>query len=127
MSGLSGKLKRVLFIICGSIFLALGLVGVVLPILPTTPFLILAAACYIRGSERVYKWMITNRIFGEYIKNYLERRGITTRQKVYTLIFLWLMITISTFFISVFFIKILVFIIAIVVSIHILTLKHANE
>ena len=70
----------------------LGVLGIFVPVLPTTPFLLLAAICYARSSERFYHWLLNNRWFGEYIKNYREGRGIPLREKTLTLIALWLTI-----------------------------------
>ena len=120
MSNLSEKVKRIVLVIAGTLFLIIGSVGVVIPVLPTTPFLLLAAACYIRGSKRIHNWMINNSIFGDFIRNYMERRGITIKQKVTTLIVLWLTIVVSIYyFIDDYLIRIVLFIIAVIVSIHI--------
>jgi len=67
-----------------------------LPVLPTTPFLLLAAACYVRSSERFYAWLITNQWLGEYIKNYQEGRGMPRRTKIVVITMLWLTISYST-------------------------------
>jgi uncharacterized membrane protein YbaN (DUF454 family) len=123
MKRISEKVKRLLFIILGTLFLGIGCIGIILPILPTTPFLLLAAACYVRGSNRIYRWMMRNRLFGEFIKNYLEGKGIKSRQKVITLVFLWVMIIFTTvYMIENMTIRILLLIIAFTVSVHILTL-----
>ena len=123
MKQISEKVKRLLFTILGTLFLGIGCIGLILPILPTTPFLILATACYVRGSDRIYRWMMRNRLFGEFIRNYLEGKGITSRQKVFTLALLWLMIAITIFYmIENIMIRILLFIIALAVSVHILKL-----
>jgi uncharacterized protein len=100
----SSKLKkqrivRVLLMIAGTICLALGAIGIFLPILPATPFLLLAAACYMRSSERLHKWLIHNRWFGRYIKNYQEGRGIPLKTKVIALSALWIAIAYSAFFV----------------------------
>ena len=117
------KIKHLLFIILGTLFLVIGCIGLILPILPTTPFLILAAACYGRGSDRIYGWMMRNRLFGEFIKNYLEGKGIKSRQKIITLVFLWVMIIFTTaYIIENMIIRIFLLIIAFTVSVHILKL-----
>ncbi|MEA1874938.1 MAG: YbaN family protein [Bacteroidota bacterium] len=89
---------KALFIILGSLFLFLGILGIFIPGLPTTPFLLLTAAMYIRGSERLYNKLIANRYVGKYIKNYRERRGMSMRQKVYSIVLMWVMITVSNLF-----------------------------
>jgi uncharacterized membrane protein YbaN (DUF454 family) len=83
------SLKRALLIIAGTIALFLGILGIIVPILPTTPFLLLAAACYMRSSERFYRLLIQNRVIGSYIKNYIEGKGMPLRVKLLTLVLLW--------------------------------------
>ena len=75
------RLQRLLFLVLGSIFVALATLGVVLPLLPTTPFLLLAAACYARSSSRFHTWLLTNRIFGPTIRQWQESRSIALRTK----------------------------------------------
>lgn len=70
--------------------LGFALLGVFLPILPTTPFLLLAAACFARSSQRFYNWLMNNRLFGSYIRNYREGRGIAIPAKIFTLSLLWI-------------------------------------
>ena len=86
------KFIKILLIACGTLCVALGVLGMLVPVLPTTPFLLLAVICYARSSERFYHWLLNNRWFGEYIKNYREGRGIPLREKTLTLIALWLTI-----------------------------------
>ncbi len=64
------------FMVLGGLFFVLGMIGVVLPVLPTTPFVLLAGACWARGSKRFYHWLSTHRIFGEMLRNWEERRAI---------------------------------------------------
>lgn len=119
----SSKLKKSLYVTAGSFFLALGCIGTILPILPTTPFLLLSAACYYKSSERMHRWILNNRWFGNYIRNYKEGKGLSLRAKVFTLALLWLFISYSAFFIvNMFFIQAVLFLIAFGVSLHIATL-----
>ena len=83
---------RVLLMTCGTLCVVLGVVGMFVPMLPTTPFLLLAALCYSRSSPRFYHWLLNNRWFGAYIRNYREGRGIPLREKVLTLAALWITI-----------------------------------
>ncbi len=82
-------MKRNFFIIAGTAALGVGILGVFIPILPTTPFLLLAAVCYMRGSKRLYGALLGNRFVGAYIRNYLEGRGMSPRVKIGTLGLLW--------------------------------------
>jgi uncharacterized membrane protein YbaN (DUF454 family) len=118
------KLVRGFLIVAGTIFLAIGIIGIVIPILPTTPFLLLAAACYLRGSKRMHDWLLNNRWVGEYIRNYREGRGIRARTKIIIIALLWATILYSTIFIAQHLaIQVLLIVIASTVTVHILTLK----
>jgi hypothetical protein len=117
------SLKKVMFIAAGTISLGFGAVGVFLPILPTTPFLLLSAACYYKGSERMHRWLLSNKLFGSYIRNYKEGKGISLTAKILTLFLLWITIFFSAFYmIRNFPIQIVLFAIAIAVTIHVITL-----
>jgi uncharacterized protein len=93
------KAIRALLIVAGSISLALGAIGIFVPILPTTPFLLLSAACYMRSSDRLLNWLLNNRWFGQYIKNYQEGKGIPKKTKIITLSLLWITIAYSACFV----------------------------
>jgi hypothetical protein len=90
--------KRRLLIGAGILSTGLGIIGVFVPVLPTTPFLLLAAACYMRSSERFYQWLIDNRILGAYIRNYVEGRGMPIKIKISTILLLWLTIGLTVAF-----------------------------
>jgi len=92
------KPKKALFFAAGSVSLGLGVLGMAIPLLPTTPFLLLSVACYCRSSERMYRWVLDNRLFGEYIRNYREGKGIPLRTKAVVLGLLWLTMGYSTIF-----------------------------
>ena len=124
---MSNKLKQKLLFIAGTISLAIGVVGIFVPLLPTTPFLLLAAACYMRSSERFYRWLLNNRFFGTYIRNYMEGKGVPLRIKIYTIALLWTTISLSIFLISPgIVVKIVLVIIAIGVTLHIILLRGAE-
>ena len=78
----NNPVAKILWIGLGSLFVVIGGVGVVVPGLPTTLFLILAAACYIRSSQKLYDWLITNKTFGPYLKDYREGKGMPRNAKI---------------------------------------------
>ncbi len=118
------KLVKVLLLIAGTFSLGLGAIGIFLPILPTTPFLLLSAACYMRSSERMHKWLLGNRWFGEYIRNYQEGKGIPMKTKIVAITFLWGAIFFSAFFAldEILIAQVALLLIALGVSIHLLRL-----
>jgi len=121
---ISNRIVTSILASAGTIFLGLGIIGIFLPILPTTPFLLLAAACYARSSKRFYEWLMNNKWFGSYIKNYRAGKGIPAKIKISTVFLLWLTILFSIFFVVfISWIQILLVIIAFAVTIHILTIK----
>lgn len=115
---------RVLLIIAGTVSLGLGVVGIAIPLLPTTPFLLLAAACYVRGSTRLYDWLLNSKYLGSYIRNYREKRAIPLRTKVGALLLLWASIGYSALFaVSIAWVRMLLLLIAVGVTIHICKLN----
>lgn len=118
------KLKKGLLIFAGTAFTVIGIIGIFVPILPTTPFLLLAAACYLRSSRRLYNWLLGNRFFGAYVRNYLHGRGMPQKVKIVTILLLWITITCSIIFaVQALVIWVILFIIAIGVSVHIMLIK----
>lgn len=108
----------------GIISVALGTIGIFVPLLPTTPFLLLAAACFIYSSQTMYKWLLTNRLFGRYLKDYIESKGIPLRIKIWTLLFLWgTIITSMIFFTDSILVRILLLFIASAVTVHLFWIK----
>ena len=119
-----GRLRRTLYLGLGSVFLAVGIVGVMVPVLPTTPFLILAAFFYARSSRRCYRWLVTNRVFGRYLDDYLCGRGVPRRAKAYALTLLWAAIMLSAIFVTdALWLRVLLPLVAVGVTIHIVLLK----
>jgi len=82
-------------LIAGSVFVSLGILGIFLPLVPTTVFFFLAAWCYARSSRRVYSWLLGNKYFGSYLRNYREGRGITLASKILSLSVLWITVSLS--------------------------------
>jgi len=121
------KIKKILLIIVGSVSLVLGVIGILMPVLPTTPFLLLASFCYLRSSEKLYNWLINHHVFGPYIYNYLTYKAIPKKTKIGAIIFLWCSLIISSLIISSLHIKIFLFLIGIAVSLHIITLKTLSK
>ena len=117
------RVTRVLLMIAGTISLAFAIIGIVLPLIPTTPLLLLTAACYCRSSERLYSWLINNKWFGEYIRNYREGKGIPLKTKIFALTILWVTISISSLFlVPILIVQVVLLVVAVAVSIHILRL-----
>ncbi len=115
---------RSLLLFAGTVCVGLGMLGIFLPLLPTTPFLLLAAACYIRSSEKFYRRLIANRWFGKYIRNYREGRGVPLSTKTMAISLLWITIGYSAFFVvDILAVRILLILIAVGVTTHLVLLK----
>lgn len=115
---------RPFFLVIGTFFVGLGVVGMFIPILPTTPFLLLAAACYARSSDRFLHWLLENRWFGAYIRNYREGRGMTRDTKLLILLALWLTLGFSAAFAaSTWWLRLLLLAIGVGVSLHVYKLR----
>lgn len=91
------RLTRVLYIIGGTLSLALAILGIVLPGLPTTPFALLSAYLYAKSSEKLYNRLLSNRILGPRIRNYNKKKGVTRKGKAGIILFMWTMVSISSF------------------------------
>ncbi len=75
--------------VAGAIAVLLGILGIFLPLLPTTPFLLLASWCFARGSDRLHGWLLSHRVFGEYLRNFEAGRGIPLKAKIVATVMLW--------------------------------------
>ena len=120
-------LQNKLIFIGGTITLILGIIGIFLPILPTTPFLLLSAAAYAKSSSKFYHWLLHNKILGSYIRNYKEGLGMPIKVKIFTLSFLWIMIIIALFLVQILWVQIVLVVIAVSVSIHVILIRPKNE
>ncbi|ASP40910.1 hypothetical protein CHH28_11350 [Bacterioplanes sanyensis] len=90
-------LLRHLVFACGWLAVALGVIGIFLPVLPTTPFLLLAAACFLRTSTRFYQWLIHHPRLGNYVIYYLGGKGMPWRAKMYSLALMWSVMLLTAF------------------------------
>jgi uncharacterized membrane protein YbaN (DUF454 family) len=117
-------LIRALLILAGTLCVALGILGIVLPVLPTTPFLLLAAVCYARSSRRFYHWLMTNRWFGSYVRRYQEGKGIPVKLKILAILLLWLVSGYAVWFVAtLWWVRLILCIVAIGVTIHLMAIK----
>ena len=115
---------KILLITTGTFLIVVSIIGIFIPVLPTTPFLLLAAVLYAKSSKRFYNWLINNRILGRYIKNYREGKGIPLKVKIIAISILWITIGYSAIFaIDILWVRILLVIIAIGVTAHIASKK----
>ena len=116
--------KKYIYMTLGTIFLVIGMIGIVLPLIPTTPLLLLTAFFYARSSEKLYQWLLNHRIFGKYIKQFKSGQGIPLRAKITILTLIWVTGILSiVFIIPITFVKVLLVIIFLAVSYYILSLK----
>ena len=124
---MSAKLKNYSLIALGTICLATGIIGIFTPILPTTPFLLLAAYCYLRSSARFHRWLMNNRVFGGYIRNYTEGRGIPLKLKLLTIALLWATIGISIWAADNAIVTVILLTIAVGVTLHIALIRPQKD
>lgn len=119
---------RLALLVLGWIFLAVGAVGLLVPILPTVPFLLLAAACFLRSSQPLHRWLVEHPVFGRDLSAYLAGQGIRKRSKVAALVTLWTGIGVSTtLFVPFLVVDILLIATAVAVTAHIVGLPTAPE
>lgn len=117
-------LYRYLYLISGFLLVGIGVIGIFLPILPTTIFLILASACFMKSSPKANEWLKNNKFLGAYLRNYQDKTGLTVTAKVLNISVLWISISLSAYFLTdELFIRILLFAIATGVTIHLLMIK----
>lgn len=118
------RFYRYAYLIAGFLLVTIGIIGIFLPLLPTTIFLILASACFVKSSPKANEWLRNHKILGIYLKNYNDKSGFTIKSKIFSIIFLWISISISGVLLTnEFYIRIILLVIAIGVTIHLLMIK----
>lgn len=115
------NVKRILWVTGGTLSFVIGIIGIVVPILPTTPLIILACFCYGKSSPGLHRWLTTNKYFGKYIQDYQRGHGVPMHIKLYAVALVWMGIISSLFVIPLFLVRALMITIGIGVTIFILT------
>jgi uncharacterized membrane protein YbaN (DUF454 family) len=116
-------MKKHFFIFFGVVCVVLGTIGIVTPILPTTPFLLLAAYLFAKSSPKMHEFLLKNKVFGKFLENYFENKPIPLKQKVYSILFLWIGLGVTFYFADLTrWVIVLLIFIGICVTIHIATL-----
>lgn len=100
MLRISPRATRSILAVCGALCTGLAILGFILPIVPATPFLLLAAWCFARSSQRFHRWLLGNRWFGQYIRDYQSGRGIPRIVKVGTILLLWVSVITSSLIVA---------------------------
>ena len=119
---------RIVLMVTGWLMVVLGIIGVLLPVMPTTVFFLIAAACFARSSEKFYWWLLNNKLFGKLIKDFRQKRGMPLKSKIIAVSVLFIVIGYSAFFaVDSIVIKILLILIGISVSIYLMSLNTIRD
>ena len=111
----------------GLLAFVLGFMGLFLPVLPTTPFWLLSAFCFMRGSQQLYNWAMSYRTFNEIVTNFHIHRAIPLRVKIFSISTLWITIIVSCLLINIRWLTIVLTIIATAVTYHILSFRTLRD
>lgn len=122
-----GRIKKTLLIVAGVVSLTLGGIGVFLPLLPTTPFVLLAAGCFAGSSPAMHRWLCRSRFFGEYIENYRTNAGVSKSIKIRAIVFLWAGLALSAAAVHKPLVRVILAVVGICVSTHLLMMKTKDE
>ncbi len=120
-------MKKILFIILGIICSLIGTIGIFIPVLPTTPLLLLAAWFFVRSSDSLYDWLLNHKVLGIYIRSYIKYRGVDKKYKFFAIIMVWVTILFSTTLVDKLILKVLLIAIMLGVTIHIGSLKTLSK
>ena len=120
LNSLLSNINKPVWNILGSIFAGIGIIGIFIPLLPTTPFLLISAYCFNRGSDKMRQMFENNKLISSYIKNYREKKGMPLRAKINSIFILWFTIGVSIYLVEIDYVRILLVLVIIGVTIHIL-------
>jgi len=115
--------RKLLLIIAGTLAVTLGTIGVFVPLLPTTPFLLIASYCFVRSSKKLHNLLMNHPLFGKYLQHYIKYRAVTKFTKIISISTLWIMIAISVVMIEYLYARIVLVIVLICVITHLGMLK----
>lgn len=121
------KAARILLVAVGSVSLALGVLGIFLPVLPTTPFLLLSSFCYMRSSQWAYTWLVNHRVLGEYIYFYTKHRAVRKRTRLIALVSLWAALVFSAVITELIYAKLAMLLFGAAVSFHLIRLRTVED
>ena len=122
-----GAVQRFALSAAGLLALTIGAVGIFFPVLPTTPFLLIAAACFMRGSQRLYRLLMSNRLLGRRVYAYRIVRAVAMKSKLRAIFLLWAGILLSVYWLKPLWLKLLLPVIAAAVTAHISSLRTRKE
>lgn len=121
-------MKKILLMTIGSISLVLGFIGVFLPVIPTTPFVLVSLACFMNTSEKMHHFVMTNKHLGPYARAYANGEGIPKRAKLKAVFLIWITIGFSVIFVlDKLPLRIMLLVIATIVSTYIFTRPTVEE
>jgi len=123
----AARIKRLILKTAGAVCVGLAVAGIFLPLLPTTPLLLLAAACFTRSSPRLERWLMDHRVLGRYIRDYRQGRGMPLRAKVTALLVLWGTIGVSAWLLTELWIRLLLLAVVVGVTTHLLRIKTSQR
>lgn len=122
------EVRRLFFLSLGTTFLGIGVIGIVLPVLPTTPFVLVSAFFFGKSSKRFENWLSNSHYFGSYIENYKNKKGVPLDVKLTSIGFLWVTLIVSAIlFSSTWYIPVILITVGIAVTLHIALLKSRNS
>lgn len=90
--------KKLAYLAIGTVSLALGVIGIILPVLPTTPFILLTAYCYYRGSPRFHEWLLNHKTLGPIVEEYGDGEGMTRNSKYTAIAMTWIAVSLTAIF-----------------------------
>jgi uncharacterized membrane protein YbaN (DUF454 family) len=123
----TAHVKKILFVLAGILSVVTGTIGAFVPLLPTVPFLLLAAFFFAKSSPRLYNWLHTNRWFGKILRDYKEGKGMPRSAKIFSILLMWLVVGYSLYTIESPAGKVIMLVVGIGVTIHLLMLKSYKE